>query len=178
MEEATRQALIDVIGRFGRSVCDDPRRCKALLLDMCPQHGREIRVLIGALQERVPQSLQSSSASDVPLTVKIPQLATHLHRELALAEDAARWAVESWALALGLETPSQLASVTTNREATPHSLSGYSFEEAPPPGLGGSALTPPSQPPSPPPVPPRKQTSGRRSFLLGLILLAFCAASY
>lgn len=162
MEETARQALIDVIGRFGQSVCDDPRRCKALLLDMCPQDGRGIRVLIGALQERIPQSLQGSSAGGVPLAVKIPQLATHLHRELALAEDAARWAVESWALALGLETPSQLASIATNWEATPHSSSGYPFEEAPPPGLGGSAPTPSSRPASPPPAPPRKHLGAGR----------------
>ncbi|MFO1422242.1 MAG: formylglycine-generating enzyme family protein [Candidatus Competibacteraceae bacterium] len=101
MHDLPRQKLRELLVQYGRSLCDDPRRCEALLKDYCGQYKREIFVLISALKNRVAEDLINASAG-VPLTLVMGRLSQRLKDELGLAEDAARWAVESWALALGL----------------------------------------------------------------------------
>lgn len=101
MHELPRQKLCELIATYGRSVCDDPRRCEGLLRDYCGVYKREIHVLVSALKERVAADLLGSH-SGVPREVVIARLTKRLQDDLGLAEDAARWAVESWALALGV----------------------------------------------------------------------------
>ena len=101
MHDLPRQKLCDLIIEYGRSLCDDPRRCEALLKDYCGQYKREIFVLVSALKNRVAEDLIKTSAG-VPLALVMGRLIQRLEDELGLAESAARWAVESWALALGM----------------------------------------------------------------------------
>ena len=101
MHDLPRQKLRDLIIEYGRPLCDDPRRCEALLKDYCGQYKREIFVLVSALKNRVAEDLIKTSAG-VPLALVIGRLIQRLEDELGLAEDAARWAVETWALALDL----------------------------------------------------------------------------
>ncbi len=101
MDDLPRQKLRELIVEYGRSLCDDPRRCEALLKDHCGQHKREIFVLASALRNRVPEDLINASAG-VPPVLLLARLAQRLEDELGLAEKAARWAVESWALALSM----------------------------------------------------------------------------
>jgi len=51
-----------LIVEYGRSLCDDPRRCEALLKDYCGAHKREIFVLVSALKNRVAADLLTASA--------------------------------------------------------------------------------------------------------------------
>src|ERR1035438_7644676 len=104
--DLTRQKLCEIIARYGRSLCDDPRRCEALLRDLCGEQRREVTVLIGALKERVAADLLSSSTA-VPTDMLLARLTKRLREDSALTQDAACWAVESWALALGIITASQ-----------------------------------------------------------------------
>ena len=53
MNNQPRQKLRELIIEYGRLLCDDPRRCEALLKDYCGQHKREIFVLISALKNHV-----------------------------------------------------------------------------------------------------------------------------
>ncbi|MFZ1641988.1 MAG: formylglycine-generating enzyme family protein [Candidatus Contendobacter sp.] len=101
MHDLPRQKLRELIIEYGRSLCDDPRRCEALLKDYCGQYKREIFVLVSALKNRVAEDLINASAG-VPPALLLGRLIKRLEDELALSENAARWAVESWALALGI----------------------------------------------------------------------------
>ncbi len=101
MNYLPRQQLYQLIATYGRSLCDDPRRCEALLKDTCGQYRPEIAVLVGALREGAAAELLASQNS-VPQTVLLARLTKRLHDNLALTEDAAKWGVESWALALGV----------------------------------------------------------------------------
>ena len=101
MHDAPRQKLRELIIEYGRSLCDDPRRCEALLKDYCGQHKREIFVLISALKNRVTDDLLKNSAS-VPQSILLARLNKRLEEELAMTAEAAQWAVESWALALNV----------------------------------------------------------------------------
>jgi hypothetical protein len=108
MDDLPRQKLAELIRRFGREVAGDARRCEALLKDTCPQHKREIFVLVSAAKESVGVELLGSS-SGVPKEALLSRLTKRVHENLGLPENLARWAVESWALALGI------ASVTDFR---------------------------------------------------------------
>ena len=101
MNYLPRQQLYKLVATYGRSLCDDPRRCEALLKDTCGQYRPEIAVLVGALREGVAADMLASQNS-VPQTVLLARLTKRLHDNQALTEDAAKWGVESWALALGL----------------------------------------------------------------------------
>ncbi len=95
------EKLRELIVEYGRSLCDDPRRCEALLKDYCGQYKREIFVLITALRNRVAEDLLKTSAG-VPHVLLLARLIKRLEDELAMTAEAAQWAVESWALALGV----------------------------------------------------------------------------
>ena len=109
MHDAPRQKLRELIIEYGRSLCDDPRRCEAFLKDYCGQCKQEIFVLVSALKNRVADDLLKTSAS-VPQSILLARLNKRLEDELAMTAEAAHWAVESWALALGvIDQPSPLA---------------------------------------------------------------------
>ena len=41
MTDVVRQKLQTLISQFGVAVCNDVKRCEALLKDLCPQNKRE-----------------------------------------------------------------------------------------------------------------------------------------
>ena len=69
----------------------------------------EINLVVNALREGVATDLQIAPAS-VPSKLLIARLSKRLQDHLAVNEQAARWAVESWALALGKISRSELGS--------------------------------------------------------------------
>ncbi len=100
MNDIPRQKLQYIISQYGRSVCDEPRRCEALLRDLCPEFKREINILIGALREKIPADLLSTSDT-MPKQILLARLKKRLYDNLGIAEEFAGWAVESWASVLG-----------------------------------------------------------------------------
>lgn len=119
MNDLPRQKLHEIIQIYGHSLCDDPRRCEALLRDLCPEYRGEIFVLVNALKGGVAAALRTQSDS-VPPEPLLARLTQGLQDNLALSEEAARWAVESWALVLG-----KLGSEETKEHRQPsHAGSG------------------------------------------------------
>ncbi|NCQ83899.1 MAG: hypothetical protein GPJ00_05005 [Microcystis aeruginosa W13-18] len=113
MNDLPREKLKQIIIQYGRSLCDEPQRCEGLLRDLCGQYQKEIAVLVGALKERVPADLLASQNS-TPAVVFLARLTKKLQDNLGLAEEAARWAVESWALALGVISEADTAPVDSS----------------------------------------------------------------
>ena len=112
MHNEPRQQLCQLIAQYGPALSEDPRRCSALLKDHCGQYKREIFVLVNALENRVATELINASAG-VPEVVLLSRLSKRLEDELGLAENAAKWAVETWALALGvIQQPLQVSAPT------------------------------------------------------------------
>jgi len=101
MNDNPLQQLIYIITHYGRSVIDDPRRCEALLRDLCPEQRREVNVLVSALKEGIPHDLISMNKS-MPEELTLSRLRKRLYDDLGIAEDFAHWAVETWGLALGM----------------------------------------------------------------------------
>jgi uncharacterized RDD family membrane protein YckC len=100
MNDIPRQKLREIISQQGTAVCEQPHRLKALLHDQCGAYRKEIAVLITALEARIPQDLLSSQNS-LPAGLLLARLIKRLQDNFGLSSDAAHWAVESWALALG-----------------------------------------------------------------------------
>src|SRR5690606_27747880 len=90
-----------LIRHHGPALCADSKRVEAFLQDLCGQYYREIFVLVHAQEQGVPEELLSagSLAGEQALWQR---LSRRLQERLALTAEAAHWAVESWALALGV----------------------------------------------------------------------------
>ena len=125
MNELLRQKLIEIITEYGRSVIDDPKRCKGLLLDYCGSNYRgEIKILIEALNEGVGTELRNISKG-IPKQLILAQQKDKLIA-LHITNKAAQWTVETWAIALGVVSEAELKSFSqsdSNCQAeTPQSL--------------------------------------------------------
>jgi hypothetical protein len=99
MNEEPCKKLYEMLKQYGPDLCDDPKRCEALLQDLCGQYRGEISVLINAQRQGIVTELRSS-LPNVPLEVLQGRLIKQLKNDLRMNEDAAKWAVESWAIAL------------------------------------------------------------------------------
>jgi WD40 repeat protein len=100
MTDLLRQKLCDIVAAHGPAVADDLPRCGELLRQAMPEDGAGVMALVRALEARVPArlALLTEPLSLAPLT---SGLVRRLVEEQGLSEEAARWAVESWAVALG-----------------------------------------------------------------------------
>jgi hypothetical protein len=102
-----RQTLRNLIAKYGHDLCSDAKRCEGLLKDFCGAHRLEINILVNALEERVPLDLLAGRNA-MPRDLLLAQLAKRLEDHLAITAEASLWAVESWALALGVLTDDEL----------------------------------------------------------------------
>lgn len=125
MNDLPRQKLREIVARHGQSVGGDARRSEGLLRDYCGEYRREVSVLVMAVAERVPTDLLGASPGTAR-EVLLARLARRLCDNLALSEDAARWAVISWALALGVVSEDELKSLEQRSQRPAQA-------EAPPP---------------------------------------------
>jgi hypothetical protein len=125
------------------------------LRDLCGAHRREINILLGALRERVPLDLLAARNS-VPVELLLTRLSKRLEDHLALTEEAARWAIDSWALALGIVSDAELEEMSRRRAAgaTPR------VEATPTPALNERREADPTAAPrARPPATPLPQSS-------------------
>ncbi len=107
MNDLPRQKLVEIVAKHGVSIVENPRRCEGLLRDYCGRFRREVSVLTMAVEERVPLDLLAA-AKNTPRQVLLNRLAQRLCDNLAISETAARWAVNSWAFALGVVSSDEL----------------------------------------------------------------------
>ena len=128
-DDLARQTLLRLIQDYGIEVAEDPRRCEGLLRDLCAACRREIHVLMAAVNERVIHELREAD-SELPVAVTIGRLVKRLVDNRGITEDAALWAVESWALAFGLITPDELTPASVLADKVPDGSPGPSTDSA------------------------------------------------
>jgi formylglycine-generating enzyme len=126
MNDDARIQLQYIVGRYGISICEDARRCEAMLRDLCPECKREINALVNAIREDIPQELIRASKA-IPKELFLTELSKRLCDNLGITVDLARWAVESWDIVLvvhiqkndfstKLVTPNQI--ITNEKDGT------------------------------------------------------------
>jgi len=109
MNELPRTKLRELIATYGPELADQPKRLRSLLGDACPEFKREIYALAAAAEQRVVADLSSTPGpSDWDLIA--PRLARRLVDNCAMEDEAARWVVDSWGVALGKVSEAALAN--------------------------------------------------------------------
>lgn len=112
MNSLARQKLCEAIALYGLDLCDQPQRCEAVLNDLCGAHREEIGLLVTAAREGIASDLRISS-SGVPHDLLLRKHIKNLQC-FFFTETAARWGVESWALALGIISHAELSPTQSN----------------------------------------------------------------
>lgn len=163
--------LSRILTKYGNDICGDARRCESLLNDLCGEYRREINVLVTAINERVPLDLLAASSS-TPRELLLTKLEKRLEEQTALTIDAAQWAVESWALALGVVTEAEIEERNRKRvQPTPTISRGEAFEsgsneESKVKNIKPGNVSQPAQAPkkTPPPTKPKNQSPPLQQF--------------
>jgi len=123
MNNLPRQMLHQILAKYGKDICSDARRCENLLNDLCGSYRREINVLVNAIEERIPLDLLAGAGSTPP-ELLLTRLERRLEDQTGLTAEAARWAVESWALALGVVTNEEIQKIQRKQSNLPATKSG------------------------------------------------------
>jgi hypothetical protein len=108
--DIVREKLCQVVARYGRGICDDHRRCEAVLRDVCADQKREVWALVSVVREGVGAELLGSDSS-IPAELRVSRVTKRILENVGLAEDLARWAVGSWAIALGAIKADELQDI-------------------------------------------------------------------
>jgi hypothetical protein len=98
-----RDVLIDIVAHYGEPLLASPLRCEGLLKDYCGGNRREIFVLVSCLRAGIIDQMRRQTGPSMKLICA--RLALKLEQNLAISGDVAKWAVESWAVALGMLKP-------------------------------------------------------------------------
>ena len=177
MDDAVRQTLIELRRERGVSLLKDPDRLEAHLRDMAPGRHAEIHCLVAAVREGVVTDLLSASDA-VPIDALIPRLSARLQQRTAMNPEAARWAVRSLALAIGLRYSGAATSAPRrSAKSTAGQPAGAAGHSAPPgEGAAGSQTkqgaqrqAKPTGPGSPPYFPPLADFSAIFEGLLAML---------
>jgi hypothetical protein len=95
-----REILIELLQQEPK-LASETRRLESILRDRCGREKARINALVVAQREGVVSQLQGLP-SGTPLESLLARLTRQIQKNVGLEEDLARWAVESWALALGV----------------------------------------------------------------------------
>jgi len=132
MTSTPRDVLIEIVAKYGEPLLASPLRSEGLLKDYCGEFRREIFVLVSCLRVGVVDQLRHQSGPSVKLACA--RLALKLEQNLAISSDVAKWAVESWAIALGLLQPEQatarLADIAGGSARISHEIQSETDSEA------------------------------------------------
>lgn len=101
MNNQARQHLYQLINDYGIDISKDLRRLESLLKDYTRgQYKREVFLCVQAAREGVVDALRSNQ--HLPYNVVAARLTKQLHEDYGLDLHAAKWAVGSWVVVLGL----------------------------------------------------------------------------
>jgi len=100
MSNDARQVLVELISRHGPELAKQPSALDSRLRDFYHGQSKQRVVLIQAIDTGVVATLQRERTT--PMALLLPRLINTLHDECGTDRDLAHWAVESWALALGV----------------------------------------------------------------------------
>lgn len=87
MNDLAQQKLCEIVATYGRSICGEPRRVRALLVDHCPGLKQEVHLLAFVVEYRVVADLMNTSTA-VLWSVLSGRLVRRLVDDLAITEDA------------------------------------------------------------------------------------------
>jgi len=105
MNDEIASHLRALIRNHGPGLGEDPKRLGSFLADLCPELKREISVVVAAAECRVPADIAGTNAS-TPWEALSGRLRQRLIEDRAITNEAAEWAIDIWANALGRQPDS------------------------------------------------------------------------
>jgi len=118
-----RETLCLLLKQYGTELCFSAAKCKMLIMDNCHEQEREINLLITAIELEITSEMLRLKKT-MPVTVLLQKLIRWLAHETTVSDEDCRWAVDSWAMALGIIPFSELGlpnPVLYQRGCHPHS---------------------------------------------------------
>jgi tetratricopeptide (TPR) repeat protein len=112
LDSHPRTQLCLMLKQYGQIIMTDPKRCKALLSDLAPEHRLETYLLITDLEQKITDDLLKPNHL-MPINIRLERLTQSLRDAVGIEEAYAYWAVESWALALRVITQPLPTSIPT-----------------------------------------------------------------
>jgi F-box protein 11 len=104
LNDQVRETLTGLMAQPDRPQKLHARRLEGLLKDLCPGCRPEIHVLLCGLHANAPGEL---SKLDGDVDIVLARLVERLQENYAIEGSAAGWAVEAWAVALGVIPPEE-----------------------------------------------------------------------
>ena len=112
MKTAYRKSLFLLVNKHSTKICNSPGRCEALMRDFCGRESLELNLLITALKGGIPEEMLSLGNRSLQyILLNMPMKLIHNN---GLSKKNARWAIESWAIALGIATEKDIRAFYTN----------------------------------------------------------------
>ncbi|NLI76834.1 MAG: hypothetical protein GX442_10380 [Candidatus Riflebacteria bacterium] len=165
--------LADLILKYGQTTCFALTWMEARLKKTFPLYRGEVFLLACLLERKIPQELVAIGKGK-PIDLAVQRMENRILLEIPFDQAAVRWAIESWAFALGLEVP-------------PHSqvFAGSLRARRPAAGEAKPAAGPVKAPPAKEaPAAPAGPAAGKpeepllRPFFVYILILACCALIY
>lgn len=138
MNDIARKKLCELVKKKGPPPKgQEPQKVEALLKDICPGMTAEINVLIMAFKEKTVSELEKNHLEKKPKKmILISKHIRQLVEKYSLQEEAARWAVESWALALGFIDAQDVIPKISVPKSRPSPQAPYPYPPQPQPKIG------------------------------------------
>ena len=128
--DALRVRLGELVAQHGRGLLQEPHRIEGLLRDASAgRSGSDLHLLMQGLKTGIPVQLLDDLNRGLPLSGILQRLVQRLE-EAHISPQAARWCVDSWCIALGIELP--LESPTHRTGKIPKET-GFPIHPQPPP---------------------------------------------
>lgn len=118
-DDSVPRQLGEILIKHGPASLTDAKLCENLLKDYCPEYKEEIALLALAVRERIASDLllsQDGLHRDLLRALLVKRLRKASH---SLSEGDARWAVESWGVAIRALSRAEPAPEETPVESTP-----------------------------------------------------------
>lgn len=128
-DENLPRQLGEILIKHGLAPVSDAKLCENLLKDYFPEHKEAIALLALAVKERVPSDLLVSQ-DGLERDLLRALLVKRLRKARALSEGDARWAIESWSIAIRafaraeLKSSPEVAEVPGQSQSNPAPTSG------------------------------------------------------
>jgi len=98
MNDLAREKLCELIAKEGQALVQLPLSCKVLLQQHCADCPQEVQALLQVLQQGIATEMIATPGDDD--VRRVDDLVDKVRESTTLSDEAARWAIESWAMAL------------------------------------------------------------------------------
>ncbi|WP_368488896.1 DUF6273 domain-containing protein [Clostridium sp. BJN0013] len=95
MKKDVEIVLKNLIEEYGKELCNDKIRLKGLLMDLCSQYEREVRILIKVLDTYIMSKILNGTKKEID-EYDYNQLVNELHNNFDFTKEDALWAIDTW----------------------------------------------------------------------------------